>query len=189
MVSNHRLVLFTHALCRLSYPATLRTTAPGFKSRWFRDQARRSEQSSCASPTPLQSHLPWSGNHGPSRASGSRLLSKTRYPLADGRCLLVGGNTRHSALRGPLPPAGNARRFVRFPTNRNFFDEIVDRSPKRSISRGLPASDQILEAFPALANVRVLVEIGVVEEGFDAYEPHPLPAFGAGRHVWGNRWR
>jgi hypothetical protein len=30
MDSNHRLVLFTHALCRLSYPATLRTSAPGF---------------------------------------------------------------------------------------------------------------------------------------------------------------
>ena len=56
MVSNHRLVLFTHALCRLSYPATLRTTPPGFKSRLLRDPARRSERSSRASPssTPLR---------------------------------------------------------------------------------------------------------------------------------------
>ena len=53
MVSNHRLVLFTHALCRLSYPATLRTTPPGFKSRLLRDPATRSERSSPSS-TPLR---------------------------------------------------------------------------------------------------------------------------------------
>ena len=53
MVSNHRLVLFTHALCRLSYPATLRTTPPGFKSRLHRDPATRSERSSPSS-TPLR---------------------------------------------------------------------------------------------------------------------------------------
>jgi hypothetical protein len=35
MVSNHRLVLFTHALCRLSYPATLRTTASVLRPMWF----------------------------------------------------------------------------------------------------------------------------------------------------------
>jgi hypothetical protein len=100
-------------------------------TRWFGDPARRSEQLSWASPTPLQSRLPWSGNHGPSRASGSRLLSKTRYPRADGRCLLAGGNTRNSALRGPLRPAVQRTTFVRFLTDINFFGGNVDPSARR----------------------------------------------------------
>jgi hypothetical protein len=37
MDSNHRLVLFTHALCRLSYPATL-----GPMPRLYRNPAKRS---------------------------------------------------------------------------------------------------------------------------------------------------
>jgi hypothetical protein len=38
------------------------------------------------------------------------------------------------------------------------------------------ASHQIAGIFAALANVGVLIEIGVVEKGLDAYEPHSLAA-------------
>jgi hypothetical protein len=40
----------------------------------------------------------------------------------------------------------------------------------------LAASHQIAGVFAALANVRMLIEIRVVEKGFDAYEPHSLAA-------------
>ena len=36
MVSNHRLVLFTHALCRLSYPAVSRSYRRLAAKLWWR---------------------------------------------------------------------------------------------------------------------------------------------------------
>jgi hypothetical protein len=100
MVSNHRLVLFTHALCRLSYPATLRTTAPGFKSGLFRDRARRSERSSWALPSwsPLRSHRPDPSSPGPSQSIDSPPLPRKRSSRGEGRCRLVGGSIRNLAL-------------------------------------------------------------------------------------------
>jgi hypothetical protein len=52
---------------------------------------------------------------------------------------------------------------------------------------GLAASHQILEASAALANVRVLVEISVVEERLNAYEPHSLAAMSARGRMPGGR--
>ena len=94
MVSNHRLVLFTHALCRLSYPAA------------------------CG----LQGSPP-------------RTLSTGERSITSGYRLRQVGD-----------PAE------------------------------LAASHQIAGVFAALANVRMLIEIRVVEKGFDAYEPHSLAA-------------
>ena len=116
MVSNHRLVLFTHALCRLSYPATLRTTAPGFRSGLFRDRARRSERSSWALPSwsPLRSHRPDPCSPGPSQSIDSPPLPRKRSSRGEG----VFG-TWHCADPRALPC--NAQRFVRFLTDINFF--------------------------------------------------------------------
>ena len=49
------------------------------------------------------------------------------------------------------------------------YDEIPALLPVR-------ASHQIANIFAALANVSVLIEVGVVEKGLDAYEPHSLAA-------------
>lgn len=90
MVSNHRLVLFTHALGRLSYPAA------------------------CPPPRTL--------------STGERSIT-----------------------------SGYRLRQVGDPAE-------------------LAASHQIAGVFAALANIRMLIEIRVVEKGFDAYEPHSLAA-------------
>ena len=107
MVSNHRLVLFTHALCRLSYPATLRTTAPGFKSGLFRDRARRSERSSWALPSwsPLRSHRPDPCSPGRSQSIDSPPLPRKRSSRGEGRCRLVGGSIRNLHCADPPRPA------------------------------------------------------------------------------------
>ena len=202
MGSNHRLVLFTHALCRLSYPATLRTTAPGFKSGLFRDRARRSERSSWALPSssPLRSHRPDPCSPGPSQSIDSPPLPRKRSSRGEGRCRLVGGNTRYSALcRSPVPRRATHRRaYGSRPTvtflagmwtpERRIGTEWGCRFPKGSLAHsGLAASHQILEASAALANVRVLVEISVVEERLNAYEPHSLAAMSARGRMPGGR--
>ena len=107
MVSNHRLVLFTHALCRLSYPATLRTTAPGFRSGLFRDRARRSERSSWALPSwsPLRSHRPDPCSPGRSQSIDSPPLPRKRSSRGEGRCRLSAEVFGTWDCADPLRPA------------------------------------------------------------------------------------
>src|SRR3982074_506863 len=115
MDSNPRLVLFTHALCRLSYPATL-----GPMPRLYRNPAKRSVRLlwvAVTSLTPLRVRRPWPGNHGPSRSSGSRPLRKKKSGIGEDRCRIVDGNIRHLALHNRPAPSCNAQRFVRFLTD------------------------------------------------------------------------
>jgi hypothetical protein len=110
MDSNQRLVLFTHALCRLSYPATLGITGLGFRARFFRDPAKRSERLLRASPssTSLQSHQPWSGSHHDQSVRGLFGRRNQRQSKADFGLSTEIFGTRHRTDPCALPATLNS---------------------------------------------------------------------------------